>query len=217
MGEVVALEASKRCRGVCQAVRPLSDFPTYRNEKRGCVNVRTVCKDCNRKRDRTYKAKKRLNDPAFYQRELERAKEYRDRYPDGYRNHMIRKRTKNKSLYHSDIFYRLSRIIGAAKSRASKKGMIFDISAEFAHVLIHAQQFRCAVTGVEFRLIADVDYHKNPFAPSLDRKDSNKGYTIENVQLVCTWYNMFKNEWSDKDVRSLVFTAYHTMFGENHG
>lgn len=200
---------TKPCR-LCNTETPLGDFPHYNNGKRR--GVHTICRSCYNRRGAGYKQAKRLADPAFYEREIFRNKEYRDRYSDGYRNHQLRKREKEKSLYHNDLFYRLTYICGAAKSRARKKGFDFELTPEILHVMIHVQNFKCSATGVPFDLTASDVYHKNPLAPSLDRKDSDKGYTLDNVQLVCAWYNMMKNEWSDADVKRFVYIAYHSMF-----
>lgn len=51
----------------------------------------------------------------------------------------------------------------------------------------------CVLTGVSFNL-EDV---KHPFAPSIDRIDSNKGYTKDNCRLVVMIANYAKNMWDD--------------------
>lgn len=40
----------------------------------------------------------------------------------------------------------------------------------------------------------------NPFSPSLDRKDSSRGYVRDNVDVVCFMYNCAKNRFTDEDV-----------------
>lgn len=56
---------------------------------------------------------------------------------------------------------------------------------------------RCEVTGISFDMAPGPDkHHSNPWAPSLDRKNSSGGYTSDNVQVVCAAYNYAKSEWS---------------------
>jgi len=42
------------------------------------------------------------------------------------------------------------------------------------------------------------------FCPSLDRVDSSKGYTKDNVQLVCRIYNTAKGNGTKEDVMKMV-------------
>lgn len=49
----------------------------------------------------------------------------------------------------------------------------------------------CAVTGIPF--VYDVPGH--PLMPSLDRIDSSKGYTADNVRLVCWAVNCAASTW----------------------
>lgn len=39
-----------------------------------------------------------------------------------------------------------------------------------------------------------------PFGPAIDRIDSKKGYSIENIRLVCNLFNFAKNRYTDDDV-----------------
>lgn len=51
----------------------------------------------------------------------------------------------------------------------------------------------CELTGIAFEL-------EGPWAPSIDRKSSNEGYTLENCRLVVWVYNMAKSTWNDETV-----------------
>lgn len=56
---------------------------------------------------------------------------------------------------------------------------------------------KCEVTGLPFDLKPTGNKHRsNPWAPSLDRRDSFGGYTANNVQVVVAAYNYAKSEWS---------------------
>lgn len=60
-------------------------------------------------------------------------------------------------------------------------------------------QRHCAISGrqVSFRL-GDVN------KASLDRIDSNKAYTLDNVQIVTTIANMMKRDWLQEDIIALA-------------
>jgi len=55
----------------------------------------------------------------------------------------------------------------------------------------------CPRTGFKFDLSPHTEHHRNPFSPSIDRVDGAKGYIKGNIQIVCSWYNIAKNEYSD--------------------
>lgn len=202
--------SQKSCRD-CGNVYPIEDYPFYSGARKNKIR-KPMCRDCSNKLAREEKQRRRKESPEFYQKELERNKAYRDRYSDGYVAHKIKKREKEQTKYYTDLLWRMTAICGSAKERARRKGFEHNITPAILFVMMHVQNFRCAQTGIPFDLSASTVYDKSPVAPSLDRKDNSLGYTVQNVQLVCTWYNMMKNEWSIEDVKSFVHTAYHTMF-----
>lgn len=59
---------------------------------------------------------------------------------------------------------------------------------------------RCQVTNISFVL---TDGH-HPFAPSLDRIDSCKGYTKDNIQVVVLIYNTAKRQFLHEDVMTMA-------------
>ena len=57
--------------------------------------------------------------------------------------------------------------------------------------------WRCLRTGIPFEA-------KGPFAPSVDRIDSNLPYTEDNIQVVCWIYNRCKNSDTDEVVETFA-------------
>jgi hypothetical protein len=57
---------------------------------------------------------------------------------------------------------------------------------------------RCALSGIPFDLAPHGASTRRPFAPSLDRIDSARGYHRGNVRLVCCAVNYLMNEWGDE-------------------
>ena len=74
-----------------------------------------------------------------------------------------------------------------AKRRADTKGITFDLDVAFLKHLHVKQGGKCFYSGITF----DLD---NPrYTWSIDRVDSSKGYTRDNVVLACSIINSMKN------------------------
>ena len=87
------------------------------------------------------------------------------------------------------------------KAGAEIRGIPFLITAEQAYNLYINQDKKCALTGVDILLVENYrdDYLLN--TASLDRIDSNKGYTIDNIQWVHKIINIMKNKLSMEEFR----------------
>lgn len=66
---------------------------------------------------------------------------------------------------------------------------------------------KCQKTNIEFELCSEA----SPFAPSIDRIESDKGYTPDNVQYVCCAYNLGKQHMSDEKFKEFILTAAKFM------
>ncbi len=82
----------------------------------------------------------------------------------------------------------------SAKRRARKFGMEFSLTAEWAQ-----QQFLAGspLSGLPFR------HEIGPYFPSIDRIDSDGGYTPGNSRMILFAENLFKNSWSDDVVKHI--------------
>ena len=69
-----------------------------------------------------------------------------------------------------------------ARNRAKDKNLDFNLSK--SAIVFKIEHGFCEVTGLKFELNQNQATFQNPYAPSLDRIDSNKGYTDENVRVV---------------------------------
>lgn len=86
------------------------------------------------------------------------------------------------------------------KRDAKARGIQFDLNIEDLWGLLESQNRKCKLSGISigFGLEDGVNAKKNTTA-SLDRIDSKKGYTIDNVQWVHKRINMMKQSLSDDD------------------
>jgi hypothetical protein len=98
---------------------------------------------------------------------------------------------------YSDFRYFLRK----ARSRDSFNGRETDITLEFLKDLWGKQAGKCAYTGVSLSLALK---KKRPYSASLDRVDSSRGYTKDNVQFVCYFINTGKSDFSDSDTKEFV-------------
>lgn len=90
----------------------------------------------------------------------------------------------------------LSAIEAAARKRAARRGLECTLPAGSAHAQFKRQSERCAVSGL--RMYKDREKHA-PWAPSIDRKDSARGYTPNNCQLVAYIVNCARNQFTDAE------------------
>jgi hypothetical protein len=74
----------------------------------------------------------------------------------------------------------------------------FDVTVEWIEEKL--RDGVCEVTGIPFDFGKHSTYSKNPFAPSIDRKDSTKGYTKDNVRIVLWQVNLMRGEMTDEEV-----------------
>lgn len=58
----------------------------------------------------------------------------------------------------------------------------------------------CEITGIPFDFQPHPVYEKNPFSPSIDRRDSTKGYTKDNTRIVIWQVNLMRGEMKDEEV-----------------
>ena len=100
--------------------------------------------------------------------------------------------------------------IRKAKKRASVIEKGFDITWQFLLDLLEEQNRRCSITGIEFRFKSDFEGRMDQYRASVDRIDSNKGYTKDNVQLVCAQVNIMKHQSTEKE---LLFWATKIVEG----
>jgi hypothetical protein len=108
-----------------------------------------------------------------------------------------------KKRYYSDNLDSVAALMFQhAKSRNKTHGLDFDIDKEYLLSLFERQNNECALTGIKFQYDIGDDSldltHKRPFAPSLDRIDSKRGYTKDNVRIVCVIVNFALCEFGDQ-------------------
>lgn len=94
----------------------------------------------------------------------------------------------------------LLRSCPAKRRSAVERGLDCDDDLEeVALAMLADQSGRCALSGVAFR--PDVLGHgkaPRPFMPSIDRRDATRGYTADNIRIVCWAANCLLGSWGDE-------------------
>lgn len=93
---------------------------------------------------------------------------------------------------------RLRTLLCAARNRARATGAPFSLTLDKLEELWESQKGQCCYSGVPLVY----DGQRKPEALSIDRVDSTKGYTHDNVVLCCRRVNEMKREMSVQELRS---------------
>ena len=130
--------------------------------------------------------------------------EWAKRNPNKVREMQRRFRDKNPGYAgRRTAAWRRRNQVAVLYDRARKSGIAYklgcDITAEDVAAML--KPMRCSVTGLELSLDWEGPGRRNPWAPSLDRIDSSKGYVRGNVRMVCVIFNIAKGDWTDEIVK----------------
>lgn len=107
------------------------------------------------------------------------------------------KRYNDRDLYNGE--YRLKRVLRDAKWKAKKRGYDFTITLQDLLDMFETQGGKCALTGHHMTLASSDDLELRRYAASPDRIDNERGYTNDNVWLVCQHANAMKSSTDLED------------------
>jgi hypothetical protein len=190
-----ALLKTKKCCS-CKVEFSLDNFYKDLSRRDGLNNK---CKQCTYTRQRKYKEKNPEIIKAEKQRYYERNKnKLRQHYLDNKEQILAaaKQGRTGKEGY-------LKTMLASAKSRAKQKGWEFDL--ELDALMMIAGDF-CPVDGLPFdwdRQLED-DSTLLLTIPSLDRMDSSRGYTKDNVMIIGDKWNRWKSNMNLEDLELLI-------------
>lgn len=101
-----------------------------------------------------------------------------------------------RSERHSGTIAIVGKYLSKCKYRAKKKGWEYNLTAKYVDKLYQSQGGACAITGIPLKL--RINSSEFEFTASLDRIDSNIGYTKGNVQWVHKRINAMKSDMSQE-------------------
>lgn len=95
----------------------------------------------------------------------------------------------------------------SAKASSKKRGLEFDLTVDWIETKL--VKGLCEVSDLKFDFTGKETGKwghgsQNPFGPSLDRTDPNKGYTKNNVKVVVWIYNVGKQNNTHDDIMKLA-------------
>lgn len=208
---------TKQCCGVggCKKTLTLCNFTLCKTGQFGYSNL---CKDCR-------KVKRRINtneDPDYEgtkiccgllcrSKELLKTEFDKDKFSGDGLQSVCKKCFKIKhGICKSQLEPFIVKIVKDTRNRIKAKAsagriLAFDIDKEFIVQLYKQQGGKCAITKIEMMHNSvnertETSCHiMNPYNLSIDRIDSEIGYTKENVRLVCAFVNKIRMDMSDED------------------
>lgn len=117
-------------------------------------------------------------------------------------------------------FVGLKRLYGVYKTRAKKFNYDFDIALDIFKSLTSSNCFYCnekpsMIYQHQFKDTSDRARINSQYTyNSLDRVDSNKGYTIDNVRPCCKLCNTMKMHHPEEDFKSKIKILYNTYINK---
>lgn len=104
-------------------------------------------------------------------------------------------------------------LVNSARQRSRARGIEFRLDAGAIAAVIALGV--CEATGLAFDLTPPESHRdNNRFAPSLDRLDRNKGYTHDNVRVVCWHFNLARSSYGDDAMLELAEAIVRTISRE---
>ncbi len=91
-----------------------------------------------------------------------------------------------------------------ARTRARKKNLPFDLTLEYLFGLAESQDYRCALTGIEFFANCGATCRVSPYVPSIDRVTPKGGYTMGNVRLIAFALNAMLLDWGEDTFKQVA-------------
>lgn len=167
-----------------------------------------VCRRCVSERGKAH-YKKHVDRAAELQRARMRdpgkakaASELKSRYYAENKAKWAAYRDTQRTRLATSAWHRAGRLVTWVRSRAARNGWEFDLTREWAERKLSVGV--CEVTGIAFQYDKPDGTQLFPWAPSIDRIDSAKGYSQDNCRMVVWIYNMAKARWSDDDVMRMA-------------
>lgn len=93
--------------------------------------------------------------------------------------------------------------IAAARSRAKKKNVSFDIDLEYLLSIWKTQEGKCFYSKLPMAIQID-SYHSNRESLSIDRIEPSKGYVKGNIALCCDCVNTMKSNMSIENFKYYI-------------
>ncbi len=91
-------------------------------------------------------------------------------------------------------------LIAAARVRCRNKGIHFELDGFAEELQRRIDTGRCELSGAAF----DLSPGRKATSPSLDRRNPDKGYTPENVRVICHALNAALGDWGEAGLAPIL-------------
>jgi len=197
--QYVELSEFKICNK-CALELPIVNFG---KDSRRDNDVHNTCKKCFNTAMKEYRrqnpeiirqARKRYGEK-YYQKNKAKARQYYEQNKEHLLQEAKSKRTGKEGY--------IKTMLQSAKSRAKKKGLEFDLDLD---KLFSIAPDHCPVDGLPFDWERRLEDDKTlPLTiPSLDRIDSSRGYTKDNVMIIGDKWNRWKSNMNLDNLELLI-------------
>ena len=175
----------------CGIEKDVSEFYKHKQCKGGISNK---CKKCAAKYSAEWKAKNR--DKVLTQRRQNYAEKYKD----------IHAQKEKERLEKFPIKVQAERLRDGISTRSKKNNIPKDavLSKKSFFIEWLDRQPNCECCGKPFHIGPKKTGQKSDLSPSIDRFDPNKGYTVDNIKLICWRCNNIKRNYNQQDLRMVA-------------
>lgn len=111
-------------------------------------------------------------------------------YQKKYKRDNKEKLAQWRSNRYRSLHGRANNLFNTARRSAKKRGLKFDLTVEWIEEKLKLGL--CELTNLTFSFGV-----RNAYTPSIDRKDSSKGYTKDNCRVILWALNAAFNEWGE--------------------
>ena len=169
--------------------------------KFGTVIHERKCKECGETNIENFnKGRKILCKKHQALRDNSARKEYARKYSREYNKNNKEKVSEKGKIYRKN--HTLNHKFIQAKTRSKTRNLEFNITLDYLSKILKEQNNKCAYTNLEF------DNNDPMKSLSIDRINSSAGYIGGNVQLVLSYINIMKNQYSEKDFIEMCRLVY---------
>ena len=100
--------------------------------------------------------------------------------------------------------------IGRIRNRANEKGRECTITPDDVY-RIWPSDNKCPMMGIPFKT-GGTHGRERHNSPSIDRIDNERGYTPDNIQVVCMLFNGIKSYYSDEELDKFAISWLNSRF-----
>lgn len=162
------------------------------------------CKKCEYERSRAYKKNNPEKEKIYDKNKHEKAK---TKNPNYFKERYLktRKLASRDPLNPMPVNEKLLKLLSGAKKRALSKNIDFNLTYDFLFNLWEKQNGTCLLTGIKFDLYVS---ETKCYSPSIDKIDTKKGYTQDNVRLIIYAMNTGLSNWGT-EVFDVICKQYY--------